>query len=624
MFCLYAEAMGRGPLQALWDEPRAVAPPGTAWWDRALVAGLVPLTALEAGLRTDVVWPVWHAAWALVCVAALWWRARHPLTMLVVAYGAQTVAGVVPALAGEPHSVLDVTAVVLLLAYSLGRWASGRGVVAGCVFLLVAHLGREPLYDSSGASMLLGVGALMLPVALGALARFWAASQVRGREEVRVRERERLARDLHDTVAHHVSGILMQARAAKVRGRTDPTAAVEAMDGVEEAATQTLEDMRSMVAVLRERDGEDDGAGRTPTYGVRDIPLLAQHHGRGPAGGRPDLRRRRTAAGADRVGALPRRAGGGDQRPASRRGPDRGGDRPRPRQGPGAAAGARRRPAGRARRWTTSQPFLRSGRHARADLPRGRGRAGRAGPCRWMDCRSHGSDHPRREEVNQMTAPVRLLIADDQDMVRVGLATILDAEPSIEVVGQARDGREAVDLVRTLRPDVCVFDIRMPVLDGIEATRQVAGPEVDDPVPVIVITTFDQDEYVYDALRAGARGFLLKDADPDLLARAVRSAAAGDALIAPAVTARLLATFASSRVGSVAEPVDPLTPREEAVLDLAAAGRTNSEIAEDLHLSMSTVKTHIGALMTKLSARNRVELVIWAYESGRVDHRRRP
>ncbi len=272
--------MGQGPLQALWDEPRAVAPPGTAWWDRALVAGLVPLTALEAGLRTDVVWPAWHATWALVCVAALWWRAHHPLTMLVVAYGAQTVAGVVPALAGEPHSVLNVTAVVLLLAYSLGRWASGRGVVAGCVFLLVAHLVREPLYDSSGASMLIGVGALMLPVAIGSLARFWAASQVRGREEVRLRERERLARDLHDTVAHHVSGILMQARAAKVRGRSDPAAAVEAMDGVEEAAKQTLEDMRSMVAVLR--DGEDNGQARTPTYGVKDIPMLAQHDGEGP------------------------------------------------------------------------------------------------------------------------------------------------------------------------------------------------------------------------------------------------------------------------------------------------------------------------------------------------------
>ena len=217
---------------------------------------------------------------------------------------------------------------------------------------------------------------------------------------------------------------------------------------------------------------------------------------------------------------------------------------------------------------------------------------------------------------------VRVLIADDQEMVRVGLATILDAEPSIDVVGQARDGLEAVDRVRSLRPDVCLFDIRMPNLDGIEATRRVAGPEVDDPVPVIVITTFDQDEYVYDALRAGARGFLLKDADPDLLARAVRSAAAGDALIAPAVTARLLATFASSRTGAVAEPVDPLTPREQAVLDLVAAGRTNTEIAEELYLSLSTVKTHIGALMTKLSVRNRVEIVIWAYESGRVDHGR--
>ena len=223
-----------------------------------------------------------------------------------------------------------------------------------------------------------------------------------------------------------------------------------------------------------------------------------------------------------------------------------------------------------------------------------------------------------------MTVPVRVLIADDQDMVRVGLATILDAEPSIEVVGQARDGLEAVQQVRSLRPDVCLFDVRMPNLDGIEATRQVAGPHVEDPVPVIVITTFDQDEYVYDALRAGARGFLLKDADPDLLARAVRSAATGEALIAPAVTARLLATFASSRREVVTEPVEPLTAREEAVLDLIAAGRTNTEIAEELYLSLRTVKTHISALMTKLSARNRVEIVIWAYESGRVDARGHP
>ncbi len=269
-----------GPLRALWDEPRAVAPPGTTWWDRALVAGLVPLTVLEAGLRSDMVWPVWHAAWSLVCVATLLWRRRHPLGMLVLAFGAQTVAGVVPALAGEPNSVLDVTAVVLLLAYSLGRWASGRAVVAGSGFLLVMHLAREPLYDSSGSSIVIGVGALMLPVALGALMRLWSVSQVRAREQVALRERQRLARDLHDTVAHHVSGILMQARAAKVRARSDPGAATEAIDAVEAAAAQTLDDMRALVAVLRDED--EVGHGRTPTYGVTDIPRLASDNGAGP------------------------------------------------------------------------------------------------------------------------------------------------------------------------------------------------------------------------------------------------------------------------------------------------------------------------------------------------------
>ena len=242
--------------------------------------GLIPVTALEAGLREDMVWPVWHAGWALVCVATLLWRPHHPLAMLILAYGAQTVAGVVPALAGEPNSVLDVTAVVLLLAYSLGRWASGRGVVIGSCYLLVLHLAREPLYDASGSSMVLGVGALMLPVAIGALMRLWARSQVRTRDEIRAREREQLARDLHDTVAHHVSGILMHARAAKVRARTDPGAAAEAIDGVEDAAARTLEDMRAMVALLRHDEHADNG--RAPTYGVADIPRLARDQDPGP------------------------------------------------------------------------------------------------------------------------------------------------------------------------------------------------------------------------------------------------------------------------------------------------------------------------------------------------------
>lgn len=222
-----------------------------------------------------------------------------------------------------------------------------------------------------------------------------------------------------------------------------------------------------------------------------------------------------------------------------------------------------------------------------------------------------------------MTAPadraIRVLVADDQEIVRTGLRMILDAQPGIEVVGEAEDGRAAVELAGRLRPDVCLFDIRMPVMDGIAATARLAGPAVADPVAVVVITTFDLDEYVYAALRAGARGFLLKDAGPDLLAQAVHAAASGDALIAPAVTARLLGAFVESGPGSSPrQPVDPLTDREEQVLAAVARGRTNNEIAAELHITLSTVKTHVASLMAKLAARNRVEIAIWAYETRRV------
>ncbi len=216
---------------------------------------------------------------------------------------------------------------------------------------------------------------------------------------------------------------------------------------------------------------------------------------------------------------------------------------------------------------------------------------------------------------------IRVLIADDQDIVRTGLRMILDAQPDIEVVGEAVDGRDALELARRLRPDVCLFDIRMPELDGIELTRQLAGPDVADPLAIVVITTFDLDEYVHGALKAGARGFLLKDAGPELLAQAVRSAASGDALIAPSVTARLLSSFSdlgASASEPAAQPLDPLTEREEEVLVTVARGRTNAEIADDLCISLSTVKSHLASLMSKLGARNRVELAMWAYETDRM------
>src|SRR5690606_30947514 len=212
---------------------------------------------------------------------------------------------------------------------------------------------------------------------------------------------------------------------------------------------------------------------------------------------------------------------------------------------------------------------------------------------------------------------IRVLVADDQPLVRAGLKTILDAQPDIEVIGEAADGGGAIALARRLRPDVGLFDIRMPGMDGIEATRQLAGPGVDDPLAIIVITTFDLDEYVYAALKAGARGFLLKDAGPELLAQAVRAAANGDALIAPNVTARLLAAFAAVQPQQRSvQPIEPLTDREEQVLITVARGRTNTEIANELYISLSTVKAHLASLMRKLDARNRVEIAMWAYETG--------
>jgi DNA-binding NarL/FixJ family response regulator len=215
---------------------------------------------------------------------------------------------------------------------------------------------------------------------------------------------------------------------------------------------------------------------------------------------------------------------------------------------------------------------------------------------------------------------IRVLVADDQELVRTGLRMILDAQPGIQVVGEARNGREAVTLARQLRPDVCLFDIRMPELNGLEATRVLAGPAVEDPLAVVVITTFDLDEYVHGALKAGARGFLLKDAGPELLTQAVHAAANGEALIAPSVTVRLLAAFADLRTSEpLRQPIEPLTAREEEVIVTVARGLTNAEISSELHISLSTVKTHLASLMNKLGARNRVEIAMWAYETKRIE-----
>jgi len=214
---------------------------------------------------------------------------------------------------------------------------------------------------------------------------------------------------------------------------------------------------------------------------------------------------------------------------------------------------------------------------------------------------------------------IRVLIADDQEMVRAGFRMILETQQDVEVVADVPDGAEAVRRARELRPDVCLLDIRMPHLDGIEVTRALAGPGVADPLKVVVVTTFDLDEYVHAALANGASGFLLKDAGPALLIEAVRAAARGDALVSPQITVRLLRHFGRARSSMVAAPAEPLTERELDVVRAVARGLTNTEIGTELYLSLSTVKTHLAAAQAKLTARNRVEVAAWAWRSGLMD-----
>ncbi|MGV9813264.1 response regulator [Streptomyces cellulosae] len=219
------------------------------------------------------------------------------------------------------------------------------------------------------------------------------------------------------------------------------------------------------------------------------------------------------------------------------------------------------------------------------------------------------------------SGPIRVVVCDDQTLVRTGLVTLIDAQPDMEVAGECGDGRAAVDLAEKVRPDVVVMDVRMPVLDGIEATRLLAGSGVQDPVKVLVVTTFNLDEYVYEALRAGASGFLLKDAPPDRLLHGIRTVASGAALLDPEVTRQLVGRYAS-RIRPSEDGGDrqiPLTPRELEVLRLIADGLSNSEIAAALVISQETVKTFVSRILSKLHLRDRVQAVVYAYRRGLVN-----
>jgi DNA-binding NarL/FixJ family response regulator len=215
---------------------------------------------------------------------------------------------------------------------------------------------------------------------------------------------------------------------------------------------------------------------------------------------------------------------------------------------------------------------------------------------------------------------IRVLLADDQALIRAGFRLLLDAERDVEIVGEAADGQQAVQLVKALRPDVVLMDIRMPVLDGLEATRAIAAEATLTDVRVVILTTYETDDYIFEALRAGASGFLLKDTDPVELIRAVRVVAAGEALLAPSITRRLIADYTTRpRLTRAALPeLDELTEREREVLALVAQGLSNDEIAQRLVISPATAKTHVSRTMLKLGARDRAQLVVIAYQTGLV------
>jgi DNA-binding NarL/FixJ family response regulator len=214
---------------------------------------------------------------------------------------------------------------------------------------------------------------------------------------------------------------------------------------------------------------------------------------------------------------------------------------------------------------------------------------------------------------------IRVLLADDQALVRAGFRALLDAEPDIEVIGEAADGASAVRLASSTRPDVVLMDIRMPGVDGLEATRRIAADHALAHIRIVILTTFELDEYLFEALRVGAAGFLVKDTEPVELLRGVRAAAAGDALLSPRVTRRLIAEYAShARRPTPPRSLEQLTDREREVMALVAEGLSNEEIAGRLFLSPATAKTHVSRAMVKLGARDRAQLVVYAYEAGLV------
>ena len=472
-------------------------------------------------------------------------------------------------------------------------------------------------------------------------------------------ERTRIARELHDIVSHSLSVVITLADAAAVVSRTDPGRGAEAMTEVSEACCRALSDMRAMFGVLRARESSSDQhapSGLQPQPGVAQLGALIDHisaTGLGvdltvegtafPVGAAVELTvyrivqealtnalrhasARRAEVTIQYAEPLVRVLVTDDGTPAGPVGLARQWHRRHARTRRAARRHAAGRSGPRRRLGRLRHPPLRrvSGGHRMNDP---RVNDPRMNSSRMSSSRMHTSDRAGSGQAKPPGA-ISVLLADDQPLLRRGFRMILEAEDNLTVVAEAGDGEEAVDLAGRHRPDVVLMDIRMPGTDGIEATRRITSAEPG--VRVLVLTTFDLDEYAFGALRAGASGFLLKDVRPNELVTAVRTVAAGDAIVSPRVTRRLLEESAQvlpvsdSELASRYPQLSTLTDREHEVLISVARGLSNTEIAASLFVSETTVKSHVGRILAKLSLRDRVQVVVLAYEAGLIRPGMRP
>ena len=588
-------------------------------------------------------------AYALVVVAALAVAARRRPGLSLAVNGTAVAAYLV---AGYPYGpiLLTVPAVVLLAAaaWPARRAAASVGGYLGVV--LAAALvkdWREPA-AAGGIGLLWlvlvwsAIVAAALAVGMSVRVRREAAAGVRAEQARRAasEERLRMARDLHDSVGHGLAVIAMQTGVALHVLDRDPERARESLEAARATSRESLESLRAELAALR--SPETAGA-RRPGPGLEDAERLAERVRAGGVAVRldidPDLPALPPAVDAVAYRILQESLTNVLRHAGSATAADPGAGRARV----AARRGHRRRPRANRRR-----SAVHDGRPEHQHRPewtvrhRGRPTARRCGRLRLRDPGDAGAGrgagrHPRRRTarvrrvhghrpaaagrpggpVRPVTQVIRVVVVDDQAVVRMGVRTLLGSEPDTRLVGEGVDGRTGVDVVRATTPDVVLMDIRMPRVDGLAALREITADPALAGVRVVMLTTFGLDEYVFEALRGGASGFVLKDAEPEELLRAVRVVADGGSLLSPSVTRSVIARFARQDPAAVRRPgLDQLTEREREVVGWVATGLSNDEIAARLVVSRDTVRTHVSRAMLKLHARDRAQLVVFAMQSG--------